>query len=459
MFNLVPFRGRILIDDEDISRIPRHKLRDNITTIPQSAPSFPGSIWESLLPFDIKEGCDLITDSIIQKVLEDVGLWDYIESNGGLDMSIQEPNFSTEQQQLLSIARAILHQRQFKTKIILIDEFAAHLGDDAREAALSAMNIAFRGCTRVEISNSMRDAMECDIIFTMSNGLLVQTDTVDIVDDLVEREFPGSATAGGSSINPKSRVAVQVASEGNTGQGPVPTHFQTASEGETPTGAATCTANSIDAEANGSPFVNSRADQQNRTSSRESPNTQRVGFATSATGSGFGSGYIVSPRAKTRRLKPHERQFAVRRPPSPSSGTDPKYRDTTELYRNQYLLKNGEVRTTFTLIREDLKFKQHQTPYITALPTEKEMIEYNNDITEEERQQEIARRAELWKAKVQARIDSAMADDSVGELKNTVWDGVAGIEPKDETEAREKKINEGKGVEGYRLERAAEEDR
>lgn len=104
--------GRIVIDGQDISQVPREELRKRLNTLPQEPFFLQGSVRENVDPLG------LTTDERMIDTLRTVQLWDMLVSRGGLDATMSEDALSHGQRQLFCLARAIARPGN----IVIIDE-------------------------------------------------------------------------------------------------------------------------------------------------------------------------------------------------------------------------------------------------------------------------------------------------------------------------------------------------
>lgn len=108
-------RGNITIDDLDINSVSPDILRERVLALPQHAILVPGNIRENLDPSATMSDSECIT------LLGKVGLWRFLETQGGLDAAVNEKLLSAGQSQLLVLARALAHHRQ----VIIMDEITS----------------------------------------------------------------------------------------------------------------------------------------------------------------------------------------------------------------------------------------------------------------------------------------------------------------------------------------------
>ena len=165
---LEAYKGQILIDNVDISKIGLEILRQSLTIIPQEPIILEGNIRDNIDP------SKTYNDNEILKTLKEVGLSDFM-ADKDLDYKIEENgnNISVGEKQLLCIARAILK----KTKIILMDEATANI-DYRTEAALKKnINEDMKESTVMTIAHRIKTIINYDKILVLKEGVIEEFDT------------------------------------------------------------------------------------------------------------------------------------------------------------------------------------------------------------------------------------------------------------------------------------------
>ncbi len=174
LLNFLKFSGSITIDGVDITTIPRRLLRSRITTISQEFIDFPGSVRDNLVPQEImmaKE--DRHDNALLIGALGKVGLNKVIKRAGGLDVDLEDVGLSAGQQQLFALARALLHHRQTKSKIIFVDEATSYIDYESEEKLNQVMDKAFKGCTVLTIAHRNYSLQAATHFLELSSGRLV----------------------------------------------------------------------------------------------------------------------------------------------------------------------------------------------------------------------------------------------------------------------------------------------
>ncbi|KAL2754344.1 hypothetical protein ACRALDRAFT_1063207 [Sodiomyces alcalophilus JCM 7366] len=195
--------GQILYDGIDITKIPRRRLREALTIIPQEAVLFNGTVESNLDPtgrvpeVDLKralQSCQGIAAFKQQQTNGGHGLQANGNSNshGGenrnsngyssavtdfdLDTHVNPKgeNFSHGQRQVLSLCRALVR----KSRLMLLDEATASMDYETdrgiQEVLRKELDEAGGGRTLVTIAHRLRTIIDYDTVVVMSGGRVAE---------------------------------------------------------------------------------------------------------------------------------------------------------------------------------------------------------------------------------------------------------------------------------------------
>ena len=164
-------KGTIKLDGIDISKLDEASIRGNMTIISQNPYIFNLSIKDNL-----KLVKSDITDEEIEEACRLACLDEFIKSlPDGLDTVVGEGGvtLSGGQRQRLAIARALVQ----KTKIILFDEATSALDNETQNQIQQAINNLKDDYTIVIIAHRLSTIMNCDTIFFMKDGKIIDKGT------------------------------------------------------------------------------------------------------------------------------------------------------------------------------------------------------------------------------------------------------------------------------------------
>lgn len=165
--------GSIALDGKSIDTIPSEDVRAAFIVVPQAPLLLPGSVRANLDPHSAFG--DRGDDTIVP-VLQDLGLWDTISEQGGLDTDVDAISLSHGQTRLLVIARAVLEgkARRGNKRIVLVDEVTNGLDAELSSLVMHALERAFVGYTLVAIAHQLETIVDYDRIAVLDAGRVVE---------------------------------------------------------------------------------------------------------------------------------------------------------------------------------------------------------------------------------------------------------------------------------------------
>ncbi|KAF3767843.1 P-loop containing nucleoside triphosphate hydrolase protein [Cryphonectria parasitica EP155] len=201
-------KGQVLYDGVDITNIPRKRLRQGLTVIPQEAVLFNGTVGSNLDPageierevlqgalrscegiasFQFREGNDSHveeapptneTDPLLLAPTDAPALAAVAESASGLNLETtvdaKGENFSHGQRQVLSLCRALVR----RSKLMLLDEATASMDYETDKGIQGVLRkelfSAGRDRTLVTIAHRLRTIADFDCVVVMGAGRVLE---------------------------------------------------------------------------------------------------------------------------------------------------------------------------------------------------------------------------------------------------------------------------------------------
>ncbi|XP_072031468.1 ATP-binding cassette sub-family C member 9-like [Amphiura filiformis] len=164
------FKGKIIIDGENIALMPLTTLRQRLSIIPQDPILFTGTIRTNLDPNSSKSDKELWNALEIAQLKPIVSEFDL-----GLDTPVSEggENFSVGQRQLFCLARAFLRN----SRVLIMDEATASIDYNTEKLLQEVVGSAFEDKTVLTIAHRVSTIRESDTIWVLSNGELIECDS------------------------------------------------------------------------------------------------------------------------------------------------------------------------------------------------------------------------------------------------------------------------------------------
>lgn len=168
-----PSEGKILIDKINMVNLDLNEYRSQIAVVPQTTILFSGTIRDN-----ITYGLSNITDEIVNKVIDEVGLGDLVEAMPeGIYTRLGEHggNLSGGQRQRISIARALIR----KPKIIIFDEATSALDSLSEQKVQQATANMMKKCTTFLVAHRLSTIKNANKIVVVEQGNIVEIGSYD----------------------------------------------------------------------------------------------------------------------------------------------------------------------------------------------------------------------------------------------------------------------------------------
>ncbi|TIA11583.1 putative multidrug resistance protein [Aureobasidium pullulans] len=171
--------GVVIVDDIDISKIPRQQTRESIIAIPQDPYILSGTVRFNAAPHaapfsetDSEVAGEPFPDRDIIAALERVDLWGLVSGRGGLDASMSDLGLSQGQKQLFCLARAIL--RRSTSRLLILDEATSSVDKHTDELMRRVIESEFRDHTIISIAHRLGSLLGCDRVVVMDGGRIAE---------------------------------------------------------------------------------------------------------------------------------------------------------------------------------------------------------------------------------------------------------------------------------------------
>ncbi|MDO4698119.1 MAG: cysteine/glutathione ABC transporter permease/ATP-binding protein CydD [Pasteurellaceae bacterium] len=178
LLGFLPYQGSVQINGVELRELKMDEWRAVLAWVGQNPQLMKGTLRENILL-----GNPTATETAIEQALRDSKADEFVHRLG-LDSEIHDANLgiSGGQAQRIAIARALLRPYQ----LLLLDEPTASLDLQSEQQVLQALHNLNREQTTLMITHRIEDLKQCDEIWVMKQGQIVQQGKFD---DLAQQGF------------------------------------------------------------------------------------------------------------------------------------------------------------------------------------------------------------------------------------------------------------------------------
>ena len=164
------YKGSIKIGDIELDTINKDDLYKKIVVVDHNSYLFEGTVYDNL-----KMAGNTITENQMNEALKKVELYDFLQTENGLNTVIMEKaaNLSGGQRQRLALARAIL----FNADIYIFDEATSNVDVESEESIMQIIKDIAKEKTVILISHRLYNCIPSDHIYFLKDGIIMEEGT------------------------------------------------------------------------------------------------------------------------------------------------------------------------------------------------------------------------------------------------------------------------------------------
>ena len=164
-----PNDGKILLDNQDISKFNLESLRSQISIVDQNTTLFDDTVLNNIKYARPEASNEEVFEAAKQSMCDD--FIDKLENKFETMIGENGVKLSGGEKQRLSIARAILK----KSKIVLLDEATSSLDSDTEEKIQKALDQLTLDKTTIVIAHRLSTILNSDTIYVMDKGKITDS--------------------------------------------------------------------------------------------------------------------------------------------------------------------------------------------------------------------------------------------------------------------------------------------
>lgn len=164
------YSGSIRFGNAELSSLDENAVMNAVTLVTHESYLFKGTV-----EYNLRMGKQNATEAEMESVLRKVNLWDFLQTQRGLQTELAEKgsNFSGGQCQRLALARALLHD----SGAYVFDEATSNIDAESEKMIMDVIKEAAQKKTIVFISHKLSNVADASRIYMLDAGRVIESGT------------------------------------------------------------------------------------------------------------------------------------------------------------------------------------------------------------------------------------------------------------------------------------------
>lgn len=164
------YSGSIRFNNAELSSLDESTVMNAVTLVTHESYLFKGTV-----EYNLRMGKQNATEAEMENVLRKVNLWEFLQTQRGLQTELAEKgsNFSGGQCQRLALARALLHD----SGAYVFDEATSNIDAESEEMIMNVIKEAAKKKTIVFISHKLSNVADASRIYMLDAGRVIESGT------------------------------------------------------------------------------------------------------------------------------------------------------------------------------------------------------------------------------------------------------------------------------------------
>ncbi len=164
------YSGNIRFNNAELSSLDENAVMNAVTLVTHESYLFKGTV-----EYNLRMGKQNATEAEMENVLRKVNLWDFLQTQRGLQTELTEKgsNFSGGQCQRLALARALLHD----SGAYVFDEATSNIDAESEKMIMDVIKEAAQKKTIVFISHKLSNVADASRIYMLDAGRVIESGT------------------------------------------------------------------------------------------------------------------------------------------------------------------------------------------------------------------------------------------------------------------------------------------